>query len=170
MARTARNRAKPLAELIEGCIAPSLAAQGFATSDILIAWPEIVGQHLASFTQPMKLDWPRRRSGYDPDERPQPASLVVRVESAFALELQHLAPQVIEKVNTYFGWKCVGKLVLKQGPVLREEKKPVPRPALSSEEHGRIDTAISEVDDEALREALHRLGENVLSTNKIPRN
>ena len=57
------------------------------------------------------------RGGADPDARPEPATLVVRVESAFALELQHLAPLLIERINAHYGWRCVGRLVLKQGPV-----------------------------------------------------
>ena len=36
--------AKPLAELIEDCIAPVLAAQGFATRAIVTLWPEIVSE------------------------------------------------------------------------------------------------------------------------------
>ena len=54
---------------------------------------------------------------------------MIRVESAFALELQHLAPVVIERVNAYYGWRCIGKLVLKQGPVRRAEKKRPAAPA-----------------------------------------
>ncbi len=54
-------RVKPLAELIEGCIGPAFAAQGFASTDILAAWPEIVGERLARYCRPSKLEWPKRR-------------------------------------------------------------------------------------------------------------
>lgn len=168
MAKIARNRAKPLAELVEECIAPSLASQGFATSDVILAWPDIVGSDLAAVTQPLKLEWPRRRISYDPDERPLPASLVVRVESAFALELQHLSPLVMEKVNTYFGWRCVGKLVLKQGPVHKEAEKKVPPPPLTDREKSRISEAVLSLEDDNLRHALRSFGQSVLSANKKP--
>ncbi len=59
--------------------------------------------------------------------------LVVRTESAFALEMQHLAPIVIERVNTYYGWRCIGRIVLKQGPVHAAEKK---RPVVPRLERG----------------------------------
>ena len=39
-------RAKPVAEFIDRCLGPTLAAQGFAASDIITAWPEIVGAML----------------------------------------------------------------------------------------------------------------------------
>ena len=93
-------RVKPLAELIEACIGPAFAAQGFASSDILAAWREIVGSRLARVCQPVKLEWPRRSRG-EPGGRPDSGTLVVRVEGAFALELQHLAPVVIERVNAH---------------------------------------------------------------------
>jgi Uncharacterized protein conserved in bacteria len=167
MAKSARGKAaKPLAELIDNCLGPALSAQGFATSDVLMAWADIVGRKLAAFTQPIKLEWPRRRSWDDMDSRPAPASLVVRVESAFALELQHQAPVVIEKINAYYGWQCVGKLVLKQGPVRKPEKKPPQSQPLSDQEKDRISDAVLPIDDDALRDALRGLGENVLSSKK----
>ena len=121
--RRPRPLARPLAEFLDVCLSPSLAAQGFATSDIIMAWAEIVGERLAAFTQPLKIEWKRKAPHADPEARPDPATLVIRVESAFALELQHLAPTIIDRVNTYYGWRCIGKLVLKQGPVRRVEKK-----------------------------------------------
>ena len=84
--------AKPLADFVDACLGPALAAQGFAASDVIVAWPDIVGERLAAFTQPLKIEWKRRPRSADPDARPEPATLVVRVESAFALEMQHLAP------------------------------------------------------------------------------
>ncbi len=106
---------KPLADLIDDLLAPALAAQGFAGRAIVALWPEIVGERLAARTRPLKIDWPRRRPA--PGEMSDPATMVVRVESAFALEMQQLGPIVIERVNTHLGWRAVGKLVLKQGPV-----------------------------------------------------
>src|ERR671917_746797 len=109
----------PLADFLNTCLGPSLAAQGFAASDVIVAWPEIVGERLAKYTQPLRIDWPRG-AARDRDTRPEPATIVIRVESAFALDMQHLAPLVIERVNAHYGWRCVGRIVLKQGPVRRE--------------------------------------------------
>ncbi len=39
--------AKPLADLIDDCLAPALAAQGFAGRAIVSLWPEIGGERLA---------------------------------------------------------------------------------------------------------------------------
>src|SRR3712207_2028149 len=129
--RKSRSVARPLADLLDSCLGPTLAAQGFATSDVITAWPEIVGSRLSAFTQPLKIEWKRRGPDPNPQARPEPATLVVRVESAFALEMQHLAPVVIERVNAHYGWRCVGRIVLKQGPVRRAAaaRPPAPRPS-----------------------------------------
>jgi hypothetical protein len=160
--RQPRPRPRPLADFLDVCLSPSLAAQGFATSDIIVAWPDIVGERLAAFTQPLKIEWKRKGPNADPDARPAPATLVIRVEGAFALEMQHLAPIVIERVNVYYGWRCIGKLLLKQGPVRRPEKKrPAPR-VLGDADRRRVDAALASIEEEPLKAALDRLGQAVV--------
>ncbi|WNJ89304.1 DUF721 domain-containing protein [Bosea sp. 685] len=150
--------AKPLADLIDDCLAPALAAQGFAGRAIVSLWPEIVGERLAARSRPLKIDWPRRRPA--PGESSDPATMVVRVEGAFALEMQQLAPLVLERVNTHLGWRAVGKLVLKQGPVeAPATKKPPPPPDPATV--ARVAQQVSGIADPELRAALERLGRSV---------
>jgi hypothetical protein len=162
--------AKPLAELIDDCIAPVLAAQGFAGRAIVSLWPEIVGERLAARSRPLKIDWPKRRPA--PGEATEPATMVVRVEGAFALEMQQLGPLVVERVNTHLGWRAVGKLVLKQGPVAAPAAPARPAPALDAAIAARIDDQVAGVADEGLRDALARLGRAVAQRTRQggPRN
>ncbi len=168
--RRAKRTTRPLADFVEGCLGPSLAAQGFASADVIVAWPEIVGERLAGFTQPLKVEWKRRPAGADPEARPDPAALVVRVESAFALEMQHLAPLIVERVNTHYGWRCIGRLVLKQGPVRRAAtaKRP-PAIRLDEAERGRIGEAVGGIGEDGLKDALGRLGAAILAARKAER-
>ncbi|WP_244610299.1 DUF721 domain-containing protein [Microvirga pakistanensis] len=162
--RRPRPLARPLAEFLEVCLSPSLAAQGFATSDIIMAWPEIVGERLSGFTQPLKIEWKRKPAHADPEARPEPATLVVRVESAFALELQHMAPIIIDRVNTYYGWRCIGKIVLKQGPVRRIEKRKPAAPSLTPAEKAKVSSAVAGIAEDGLKAALDRLGQAIVSS------
>jgi hypothetical protein len=154
-------RPKPLADFVDKCLGPALAAQGFAASDVIVAWPEIAGERLAGFSRPVKLEWPRRGRA-DFDARPEPATLVVRVEGAFALEMQHLAPLLIERINARYGWRCVGRIVLKQGPVPREKAKPAEPRELTDDERTALAAKTAAVGEEPLREALNRLGAAVV--------
>jgi hypothetical protein len=155
-------RPRPLADLIDACVGRALRAQGFAASDILVAWSDIVGQRLADVTQPLRLEWPRRRPDIGSEARPDPATLIMRVEGAFALEMQHLAPLVIERVNMHYGWRCVGRLVLKQGPVRRAPPRVTAAPALTQEESERLAAVTAGVAEDGLRAALERLGAAVV--------
>jgi hypothetical protein len=155
-------RPKVLGELVDACLEPAVARQGFSGADIIVSWPEIVGERLAAASVPLKIDWPRRAAGMQ-GEPVGPGALVVRTESAFALELQHLAPVIVERVNGFYGWRCVSRLVLKQGPVRRPAaRKPAARPP-SPEERRRVGDATAPVDEPGLRSALHRLGEAIVT-------
>jgi len=159
------KRPAPLAEFLDSCLGPTIAKQGFSGSDIIVSWPEIVGERLAAYSQPVKVEWPRRAS---PDGPADPSTLVIRTESAFALELQHLAPVIIERVNAFYGWRCVGRLVLKQGPVIRPAA-PAPPPEPGPTERAEAAEAAKSVDNELLRDALERLGSAVLAAERRDR-
>lgn len=158
-------RVKPLAELIDACMGRAFAAQGFASTDILSAWPGIVGERLARHSRPAKLEWPKRRNGEA--GKPDPGSLIVRVESAFALDLQHLAPILVERVNAHYGWACIGRIVLQQDRITRAPRKPAPIP-LDPARRGGIARAVSRIEDDGLRDALDRLGIAVVSAAPRP--
>ncbi len=153
---------RPLAELVGAAIDPVLAKQGFGESAIILNWEEIVGPRIARACEPVKLQWPPRGPKSAPGVPLQPATLMVRVEGAFAVELQHQAPLVVERINAHLGWRCVGRLALRQGPLERRLKlvrrpQPVDPAALAAAE-----AAAAGIGEERLREALTRLGARAL--------
>lgn len=154
-------RVKPLAELIEGCIGPAFAAQGFASTDILAAWPDIVGARLARYCRPARIEWPRKRR--NSAEAPDSGTLVVQVEGVFAIELQHLAPVVIQRINAHYGWACIGRIVMKQDRVGRPGVPPRRR-EVDPGRRGEVAKAVSRIEDAGLRDALDRLGLAVVAT------
>lgn len=155
-----RSRPIPLADLLERCLDKALAAQGFAASDILLAWEDIVGPRLAQHTRPMRISWPRQpRHGENPSI---PATLEVRSSSAFAIELQHTAPVIIDRINAHFGWRCIGRITIRQGAVPRQAPPPAP-PPVDAVAVQRATLATASVTDDRLRDALTRLGTAVIS-------
>jgi len=147
---------RPLADLIDTTIAESCRQRGIASVEIVTRWAEIVGETLAARAVPIKLAWPARQ------DSPEPGVLHVRVEGGFAIELQHDAPVVIERVNRYFGWRCIGRLALRQGPVPRPRAaRPAfvePDAATRDEIERRLDRMVGRFEDPALAAALGRLG------------
>jgi hypothetical protein len=163
-----RSRPKTfaLADLTAKAMDPVLAKQGFGASDIVLNWEEIVGERLAHVCEPIKLQWPARPPKAEPGQLPEPASLIVRVESGFALELQHVGATIIERVNTHLGWRCVGKLLLRQGPVGKQKKVTRAKPVDDPQARAQAAAEVAPIADEGLREALTRLGTRVISEKK----
>ena len=159
MNKPARSQPKPLSALVSKTIADLLARQGFASTGIVTHWPQIVGAEIADHAEPMRMVWPRRVH----EDDPEPATLVLRVEGPVALEIQHLSGVIIEKVNRFFGWRAVGRIQIRQAPLVRREKKkapPPPDPAVVA----RLAAGMTDIADEDLRGALARLGAAVKRT------
>ena len=99
---------------------------GFIQSSIVSRWAEIVGERYARVSSPESLRFPAgRKSG---------GALTLLVEGAHAPLLQHLSPMIIERVNRFFGYAAVNRVIFRQGkPVAppqrprRPEIRPVPK-------------------------------------------
>jgi hypothetical protein len=94
---------------------------------------------------------------------------VIRVESGFALELQHLSAVVIERVNAFFGFACVERIALRQGPVTRRDRKPKSPRAPSAAAVKAAAALVEDVAEAPLREALERLGAQVIEHSLDPK-
>jgi hypothetical protein len=152
MNKPAKSYARPLADLVRRTLADTFARQGFASTELVTHWSDIVGAEVAAHCEPLRLKWAR---GGDV-EAPEPATLVLRVEGPIAIEIQHLAPVILERLNRFFGWRAVGRLSLRQAPLARRAAPP-PQPAADPQAAARL-AATLEVADEDLRNALGRLG------------
>jgi len=139
-----------------GQLLPQAAAQayrkhGFAEARLLTDWAAVVGERLADVCRPEKL----ARDG----------ALTVRVSPAFALELQHLEPQVLERIAGFFGHRAVTRLKLRQAVVETDEAAPARRPRpLDAAESAALEDQLAAVEDEGLRAALDRLGRAVIGS------
>jgi hypothetical protein len=156
--RRARGGAKSLAEFTPGLIAEALAARGLGETSLVADWPAVVGETLARHARPIELPWPPRVAKRDPDAPTAPATLVLRVEGAFALEAQHSASVIVARVNAHLGWRCVDKIAFRQGPLppLKEKRRPAPISSDAAEAAARA--VASRIEDEGLRDAVTRLG------------
>jgi hypothetical protein len=112
-------------------------------------WAAIVGPELAAATWPESL----ARGG----------TLKLRVVSVKALEVQHRAPLVLERVNLFFGREAVTRLTLVQGPLPLPPPPPAaPTRPIDPGETAALDRQLAEVASPELREALARLGRRVI--------
>jgi hypothetical protein len=151
----AMNKPRParsLAVLAHGFLAESFAKQGFAGTELVTRWKDIAGAEIAEHAEPIKIRWNRTTEG----EPAEPATLVLRVEGPTAIEIQHLAGVIIERVNRFFGWQAIGQIALRQAPLTRRERPAMPQ--ADQEEAVRIAGTLTDIADDDLRRALARLG------------
>ncbi|MGE5477244.1 MAG: DUF721 domain-containing protein [Bacteroidales bacterium] len=133
---------------------PVFGKHGFVSGALVVDWAAIVGSAVASHTLPLRIKFP-------PKERGEGTLEIKVASSAFATELQHLEPLIIERINGYFGWNAVARLRLRHGPIPQRRPLRPPPPEPDAETSARLDKVLSQVDDPSLREALERLGKYV---------
>ena len=68
---------------------------GFVQSGIVTRWAEIVGPRYADVSSPESIRFP-------PGKKSE-GVLTVTVKGAHAAMMQHIAPEVVERVNRFFG-------------------------------------------------------------------
>ncbi len=118
MSKPARSFPRPLSDFLGATLNDTLKTQGFASTEIIARWADIAGPEIAAHSEPMKIAWPRHAEA----ETAEPATLVLRVEGPVALEIQHLAAVILERVNRFFGWQAIGRIALRQAPLRRRQR------------------------------------------------
>lgn len=158
MTKPARSFPRPLSEFTAATLSDGLKRQGFASTEIIARWADIVGAEIAAHSEPMKIAWPRDIEAGDLTQgAAEPATLVLRVEGPAALEIQHLTAVILERVNRFFGWQAIGRIALRQAP-LRRRAPSTPPPPPDPEIAARIAAGLPTIENEDLRQALGRLG------------
>jgi len=155
-----RSGMRALAAMLPRVAGTALRRRGFTEAKVVTDWGEIIGAELARQTMPERLSFPHgAESG---------GTLRIRASGPLALELQHLEPLVIDRINRYFGYPAVARLAFVQAPPAAAERRPkTPAlPAMTAEDATRLTDTLADIEDEALRAALQRLGRSVLTNRR----
>ncbi len=103
------GQARAIADLMPEIGRTAFRKFGFVQSSVLSRWPEIVGERHARVCQPEAIRFPM---GEKTD-----GILQLLVVPAHAPIIQHVIPEIIERVNRFFGYSAVSKVKLRQGAV-----------------------------------------------------
>jgi len=82
---------------------------GFVQSSVVTRWAEIVGEAHARISAPEMIRFP-------PGEKSD-GVLELVVMPAHAPLIQHVIPEIMDRVNRFFGYKAVARVKLRQGAV-----------------------------------------------------
>jgi hypothetical protein len=137
----------PLGSLIPAVTRPAFRKRSPAGAQILADWAQVVGPALAAVTSPLRLS---------------AGTLTLACAGPVAMELQHLAPEVIARINGHLGRAAVERLRFVQQaagpqrtwpvPAGRDPAAPLPAP---------VAERLSALPPGDLREALENLARGV---------
>lgn len=135
------------------------ADAGFAEPEVLLRWPEIVGEALAPLCRPVRVHYGSKGLG---------ATLIVQTTAARAPEVDHLTPRIIERINQFYGYRAVSRIRITQSTGLAEFAEPGARfegpPAEPTSVHlDRARRMAEGIADPDLRAAIARMGAHVLA-------
>jgi hypothetical protein len=133
---------RPLGAILPPLVRPVLRKRAPSIAALLAEWEAIVGPAIAAVTVPRRL---------------AAGTLTLAASPPIALELQHLAPQLLARVNTYLGSEAATRLRFAPSAVAAPRQK-VPRPP-SPEALAEVAASVAVLPEGALRDALARLGE-----------
>jgi hypothetical protein len=131
---------------------------GFVQGSIVSRWSEIVGERYARVSTPESIRFPAgRKVG---------GALTLLVDGAHAPLIQHLTPMILERVNRFFGFEAVNRIVFRQGRPAQSQATPQ-RPQLRPvpKEMGE---GLREIADPELRACLESLAAQIAATSGPP--
>jgi len=150
--------ARSIAELMPEVGRTAFRRFGFVQSSVVTRWPEIVGARHAQVCSPESIRFP-------PGEKSQ-GILQLVVTPAHAPIIQHVIPEIIERVNRFFGYNAVAKVKLRQGEVKaphaseRQAASPSLRPVPIE-----LGESLRDIGDPELRAVLESLARSMNADN-----
>lgn len=135
---------RQLSAVLPPLVRPAYRRRSPATAQVLLDWDAIVGPAIAAVTTPRKLF---------------AGTLSIACNGPVAMELQHLAPYLIGRINTHMGQVVVSRLRFVQD--LSATPPPAPKRLPAEAAAAR---EVMDLPEGPLRDALQSLGSMVLST------
>lgn len=152
------GRARAVSELLPDAGRAAFRRFGFVQSAVVSRWAEIVGARYAGVSAPESIRFPhgKRAEGT--------LNLVVR--GAHGTMMQHIAPEIIERVNRFFGYAAIIKVQIRQGDV------PAPPPRRAPPSFKAVPVELGQslrlIADPELKAVLEALAAGVAATHGPP--
>jgi hypothetical protein len=151
-------RPRSAGELVGAAGDPSFRRFGFVQGSIVSRWAEIVGERYAKVSSPESIRFPAgKKAG---------GVLTLMVDGAHAPLIQHLTPMIVERVNRFFGYAAINRIVFRQGKSPAAAPKPA-RPDLRPVPKD-LGEGLREIADPELRACLESLAARIAASSGPP--
>lgn len=156
------NGFSSIAQILSPIAKKTIGKQGFVEVEIITNWDKIVGEDLAAFTNPQKID-------FNKNQRDNGTLHIQSLSGAFALEIKHKENYIIDKINSYFGYQAVSKIMISQSISSKSIKnrefdvEDSQKVLVSIDEENYIKKITGDLENPKLKEALIRLGKDIFN-------
>ncbi|WP_445177157.1 DUF721 domain-containing protein [Rhizorhapis sp. SPR117] len=155
--------ARNIADIVPNIGRAAFRRFGFVQSSIVTRWDEIVGSKYAEVSAPESIRFPvGQKAG---------GTLSLIVASGFAPMMQHVLPEIVERVNRFFGYNAVAKVAMRQGTVEPQggdiERRPPPR--MLRPIPVELGDSLRDIGDPELRAVLESLAQGLANSSGPPK-
>ena len=127
---------------------------GFVQSSVVSRWDEIVGARYAAVSAPEAIRFPVGKKAE--------GTLELVVEGAHAPMMQHVVPEIIERVNRFFGYAAVVRIKVRQGVVAKPAAaRKLATPPMLKPVPMELGTSLREIADPELFAVLESLAKSL---------
>lgn len=152
---------RQIADLMPQIGAAAFRKFGFVQSSIVTRWAEIVGAHYAGISAPESIRFPvGKKAG---------GTLQLTVMSGHAPMIQHVLPDIIDRVNRFFGYAAVARVAMKQGAVQPSSPERRPPPRNLKPVPQELGDSLRDIGDPELRAVLESLAQGLANSNGLPK-
>ncbi len=148
------GEARALSDLMPEIGRAAFRRFGFVQSSIVSRWDEIVGARYAEVSMPEMIRFPAGKKAE--------GTLELLVESGHAPMMQHVIPDIIERVNRFFGYSAVAKVKIRQGHVFRKaDSQAASAPPILKTATFELGDSLREIADPELSAVLESLAKSL---------
>ena len=133
---------RPFSSSIPKTIKKHLRKGGYNYSNIVDNWTKMVSKKIADACYPITV-----KMGKEMRE----GTLVLNVIHGKELEVEYEKNEIMDKINSFFGYKCISNVVLK---IVQDTVKPK-KSFTKIKNFSKIDDKMSKVNDESLKSSLN---------------
>ena len=133
---------RPFSSSIPKTLKKHLRKGGYNYSNIVDNWTKIVSKKIADACYPITV-----KMGKEMRE----GTLVLNVIHGKEVEVEYEKNEIMDKINSFFGYKCISNVVLK---IVQDTVKPK-KSFTKIKNFSKIENKISKVNDETLKSSLN---------------
>jgi hypothetical protein len=159
--RPRNNGPRAIADLMPDIGRAAFRKFGFVQSSIVTRWSDIVGPKYAGVSAPESIRFPAgQKAG---------GTLNLTVVSGYAPMLQHVLPEIIERVNRFFGYAAVARVAMRQGEMQHVEPARAPPPKNLRPIPVELGDSLRDIGDPELRAVLESLAQGLANSSGLPK-